>query len=204
VSADETVFHVEVRQFPHAASAFNLSREQLEARIVGPWLSGRPVEMEDRRFSPERAKVTIIEGPSLSVDEMGLGRGWANAQRDGQDVTVRIFAEAQAETTNAPRDLETSAEEFKTVVVGACTLRRLSFGEVVLLASARHPGSRASERLALAERAVWELLHQRRIELFEPDGDEPVAPAGWQAIVLSWESWSGSPQPEIQAAAVAS
>jgi hypothetical protein len=37
---------------------------------------------------------------------------------------------------------------------------------------------------------VWELLHQRRIELL--DDGTPLPSGQWEAIVLSWEVWSGS------------
>ena len=53
------MFHVELRQFPHVARAFNLSREQLFARILRPLAAGRPVELNDRRWSPEKAKLAI-------------------------------------------------------------------------------------------------------------------------------------------------
>jgi hypothetical protein len=57
------VFHVELRQFPHQARAFNLSREELDARILGPWISGAPIELQDRRWTSEKAKLTILAGP---------------------------------------------------------------------------------------------------------------------------------------------
>ena len=46
------VFHVELRQFPHQTRAFNLTREELDARILGPWVSAGGVELDDRRWSP--------------------------------------------------------------------------------------------------------------------------------------------------------
>ena len=72
------MFHLELRQFPHVARAFNLSREELERRFVGPWVSGQAIDQDDRRWSPEKARLTILEGPELRLEEIGLGRGWAN------------------------------------------------------------------------------------------------------------------------------
>jgi hypothetical protein len=46
------MFHVELRQFPHQTRAFNLSREELDDRIVGPWIEGAPIEMDDYRCCP--------------------------------------------------------------------------------------------------------------------------------------------------------
>src|SRR5207302_4612588 len=57
------VFHVELRQFPHQARAFNLTREQLDGQSLAPWISGAPTELDDRRWSLERAKLTIYERP---------------------------------------------------------------------------------------------------------------------------------------------
>jgi len=42
------VFHVELRQFPHVARVFNLSREQLDARFACPWASGTTIRHEDQ------------------------------------------------------------------------------------------------------------------------------------------------------------
>ena len=71
------VFHVQFRQFPNVARAFNLTREELDSRILGPWARGEPIQWSDRRWSPERAKLTIYEGPELRPrrsDSGGAGR----------------------------------------------------------------------------------------------------------------------------------
>ncbi|MGB8879441.1 MAG: hypothetical protein WCD11_24215, partial [Solirubrobacteraceae bacterium] len=88
------MFHVELRQFPHQTRAFNLTRQELDARILGPWVSGGRVELDDRRWTSDRARLTIYEGPVLTGDQLGLGRGWANVTRQGEDVTERLLAEA--------------------------------------------------------------------------------------------------------------
>jgi hypothetical protein len=185
--SSETAYHVEVRQFPNVARAFNLTRRQLDARIIATWLAGKSVEIDDRKFSPDRAKLKIIEGPALRTDEIAIGRGWANAERAGQDATKRILAGTSTGTAsggaNAP------LEEFKTTVLDACTGQRLDLGGVVALAARRQARSRASECLALAEQAVWELLHQRRAVLFGTNG-EAVPHDGWEDVVLAWESWA--------------
>jgi len=64
----------------------------------------------------------------------------------------------------------------------------MTFAEVMALASAEHPGRRASECLTMAEQAVWESLHQGRLVLATADG--AVAPEGWKAIILRWETWT--------------
>jgi hypothetical protein len=75
-------------------------------------------------------------------------------------------------------------------------LEELGGGQVALsrvpaLAGERLLGLRASQRLALAEQAVWELLHEGRAGLLDDDGS--VARERWEAIVLSWERWSADP-----------
>lgn len=181
------VFHVELKQFPSTGRRFNLTREQLNGRFLVPWLAGKSIELDDKRYLPEKAKLRILEGPPLRIEEIGLGRGWANAERAGEDITERVLA--QATQTASPTSFGATVEEFKSEVVGACTLRRIGFGEVVQLASVRYPRSRVSERLGLAERAVWELLHEGRVAIFIPGADEPVPREHCESIVLAWDSW---------------
>jgi hypothetical protein len=197
----ETAYHVEVRQFPNVARTFNLTRAQLDARVIAPWLAGQAVEMDDRKFSPDRAKLKIIEGPALRTDEIAIGRGWANAERAGQDATQRILARtATGSVGSVSGGVNAPLEEFKERLLEACTGRRLELGGVVALAAQRDPRSRASECLALAEQAAWELLHQRRAALFGPDGDA-VPRERWEDVVLAWESWAtdGKQGPTLEA-----
>ncbi len=202
--SSETAYHVEVRQFPNVARSFNLTRAQLDARIIVPWLAGRAVEMDDRKFSPDRAKLKIIEGPALRTDEIAIGRGWANAERAGQDATQRILAGASTGWVGSVSgDANAPLEEFKGRVLGACTGQRLELGAVVALAAQRNARSRASERLALAEQAVWELLHQRRVALIGPEG-EAVPRERWEDVVLAWQSWAtdGKLGPTLEASPI--
>jgi hypothetical protein len=175
------VFHVELRQFPHQARAFNLTRAELDARILGPWTSGGPIELDDRRFSPERARLTIYEGPELAGDQLGLGRGWANVTRDGEDVTARLLDEV----AHPP-----AVADFKRELL-ACLAEApgaVGLGRTVELAAGRYPQARVSERIALCEQAVWELLHEGAVAL-ERAG-VPVAQPEWQGVLLEWESWA--------------
>ena len=188
------VFHVELRQFPHVARAFNLTREELDARFTAPWVNGTAVEHEDRRWSPERARMTIYEGPALRPDEIGMGRGWATVGKTATEVTEAVLAQAQ----RGPQD-RLAVEAFKSEVVAAAATA-ITFAEVMARAQIGYPLWRASERLALAEQAVWELLHQRRLLI--SDGDGPVAPERWQAVLISWSTWvdGGPGAPVLRAA----
>jgi hypothetical protein len=173
------VFHVELRQFPHQARAFNLTRAELDARILSSWVAGRPVSLDDRRWSPERARLTVYEGPPLASDQLGMGRGWANVTREGEDVTERLLAEAAHPAPVA---------EFKREVMARCADGPVPIGRLVELGGERFPESRVSERLALCEQALWELLHEAAVSLVR--GGAAVTQDRWQATLLDWTAWS--------------
>jgi hypothetical protein len=174
------VFHVELRQFPHQARAFNLTREALEGRILRPWTSGAAIELDERRWSPDRARLTIYEGPRLGDDQLGMGRGWGNVTREGEDVTARLLAEA----AQPPPVLDLKREVLERCAYGPVPIRRL-----VELAGDRYPQSRVSERISLCEQAVWELLHEGAVGLARPGA--PVDRSDWQRVLLRWEAWTG-------------
>jgi hypothetical protein len=175
------VFHLELRQFPHVARAFNLTREQLDERFAKPWVSGAAVEHEDRRWSPDKARLTILEGPQLRVDEIGMGRGWATVGKTSREVTETVLAQAQRGAQS-----RASVQTFKAEIRAAASTP-ITFPEVIEVAVAEYPQWRASERLALAEQAVWELLHQGSLTLNGPEG--PIEQDRWQSIVISWSTW---------------
>jgi hypothetical protein len=170
------MFHVELRRFPHVSRAFNLTPQELEARFVKPWVAGAPVELDERTWEPAKARLTIYEAAEVKPEDMGLGRGWSLVTRDGRDVTARVLEASRA-----------SVERFKATLLGQ---GRLSLGQVVALAGNTHPGTRISDRLALAERAVWELLHEGRLTLSGSDG--PLEREQWESLLLRWESWADS------------
>jgi hypothetical protein len=187
------LFHIELRQFPHVARVFNLSREELDLRFARPWVGGSVVEHEDRRWAPERARLTIYEGPELAAEEMGLGRGWAQVGRTSREVTETVLAEAA-------RGAEAgSAVQMFKAMLQAAAVTPLTFGEVVELAVSEYPGWRASERLALAEQAVWEMLHQGLLSVSTPEG--AVEQAEWQPLLLRWSTWVDGEPLRLQAPA---
>ena len=87
------MYHVELRQFPHNMCRFNLSDAQLRA-IVEPWARKQMVDFGERKWNPEQARITILEGPQLGLDQLKMGRGWRAAERHGEDVTERVLAGA--------------------------------------------------------------------------------------------------------------
>jgi hypothetical protein len=168
------MFHVELRRFPHVSRAFNLTPEQLDGRFVRPWVAGAPIQLDERSWEPAKARLTIYEGAEVRSDDMGLGRGWATVTRDGEDVTAHVLEQARA-----------SVARFKEELAGR---GRMSLSDVVALTGESHTAARVSDRLALAERAVWELLHEGRLTLNGAGG--PLAREHWASILLRWESWS--------------
>jgi hypothetical protein len=183
-----SVFHLELRHFPHTARAFNLSREEVHARFIGPWLRGQVVELDDQRFAPERASLKIYEGRLLRTEELGYGRGWANATRTGEEVTERELAAAGPEAARGVGAVPPGLTGLKGELLALCEVGTVSLPQTLALASGAMPTARVSQRLANAELAVWELLHEGRIRLVRPGGEE-IDRAEWQPILLASASW---------------
>jgi len=177
------VFHVELRQFPHQTRAFNLTREELDERILRPWLAGEAVELNEYRWLPDRATLTIYEAPLLGVAEMGLGRGWQNVTRSGRDVTQEVLIEARDERATLP-----TAEDFKAEIAARSAAGAISISGVVELAGEWYPQSRVSERITLCEGVVWELLHSVPVTLSRRG--EAVPAYEWQGLLLAWPTWT--------------
>jgi hypothetical protein len=177
------VFHVELRQFPHQTRAFNLTREELDERILEPWIAREPVELNEYKWLPDRATLTVYEGPPLGLGDMGLGRGWQNVTRTGKEVTAIVLAELQASGGELP-----TAEDFKAEIAARSAAGAIAISGLVELAAEWYPQSRVSERIALCEGVVWELLHSVPVTLTRR-GD-PVPTYEWQPLLLTWSTWT--------------
>lgn len=163
------MFHIELRQFPHNACAFNLTETEL-SRIVEPWSREEWIEVGERKWSPHQARLTVLEGPHLPVEDLGMGRGWRNAQHQSTDVTERVIARALASSSAAPAIAESSTRGAPAVspehgapgddrapVSLDAELRPLLGSDPIALlqawrlAAQRRPELSPSESLALAE-----------------------------------------------------
>jgi hypothetical protein len=184
------MYHLELRQFPHVTRVFNLNRDELDVRFVRPWVGGTIIEHDDRRWAPERSRLKILQGPELSLEELGMGRGWATATKSSTDVTDAVIAEARRGAQARP-EVEALKGAIQEVAVNP-----VSFQDVMALAAAGHPQWRASEQLAVAEQAVWEMLHQGRLTMTE--AGDPVPRERWQPVVLSWATWAGATEQPIR------
>ncbi|HWY90741.1 MAG TPA: hypothetical protein VNY31_08730 [Solirubrobacteraceae bacterium] len=137
------MFHVELRQFPHNACAFNLIDAEL-AQIVGPWSREQWIELGERKWNPHQARMTVLEGPHLPVEDLAMGRGWRNAQHQSEDVTERVIARARGADENT--ELQPLLGPDPTALLQAWRL-----------AAQRRPELSPSESLALAESTLHSL-----------------------------------------------
>jgi hypothetical protein len=87
-------FHVELSSGIKHARSFNLSREQLMAEVIAPWLEDLPVELGEQEWQPAESKLKILEGPHLDGPDLAFGQGWSNAERASEVVTERELAAA--------------------------------------------------------------------------------------------------------------
>jgi hypothetical protein len=180
------VFHVELRQFPNVARAFNLSDPELHDQFLGDWVADRTIDYDDRRWSPEKTRLTVYEAPHLPPEEMGMGRGWANITKTGRDVTDEVVARARQ--GGAAGSSDAAVQAFKSVIEERAAAGKLSLEQLLSLAATQNPGRRVSEQLALVEQAVWELLHRRRIVIIR--ADEEVPEDEWQLLLLTLSTWT--------------
>ncbi len=201
--APRATYHIELRQFPHNFCHFNLSERELYDTIVGPWAREQWIELGERKWSPHQAKLTVLEGTHLALDQLTMGRGWRNAQRTSRDVTDRVLAAARARDqaavgpvrpagvqggpvaaqgdSGAPAVAPARAPDEALLAdsLGLELLTQLASGIISLhhaweLAAARHPQRTAAQSLLLAERAVTALLESELIVLLRRDAAEDV------------------------------
>jgi hypothetical protein len=164
------MYHVELRQFPHNMSRFNLTDGELGA-IVEPWARQQLVEFGERKWNPQQAKITILEGPHMPLEQLTMGRGWRAAQRNSEDVTDAVLAAAReaVAAATAPAPGLASSASSQPAAAAAALADPLALGVELasllgedpgrLLAvwrevAARSTGLSPSESLALAERDI--------------------------------------------------
>jgi hypothetical protein len=153
------VYHLELRQFPHNLCRFNLTEGQLRA-VVEPWVREQVLELGERKWNPQQARLTIIEGPQLENQQLSMGRGWRAAEREGEEVTERILTAAKAAVQRASaQPAAQAAAPTDPLALGVQLAALLGADPARLLAAwrevlARRPGLPPSETLALAEREI--------------------------------------------------
>lgn len=208
------MYHIELRQFPHNLCHFNLDNGALGA-IVRAWTTEPFVEIEGRKWNPNQAKLKIIEGPEIPLDQLTMGRGWRIAERQGEDVSERVLTAAKeaarAPSAGAPQPAPSDGA-LEADSLGLELLALLADGPAPLyyawrLAAKRFPERSPAECLLLAESAVGSLLKARLIMLLHPaqsdQGGQPdpnsegaqVSDAELEAVHRAHDSWAPPSEP---------
>jgi hypothetical protein len=181
------VYHVEISQDNTHVRAFNLTADELERRFLVPLRAGRRFVCEEKEFDPGSARLRVLEGPRLRLDQLTLGRGWTEAERAAGDVSERFISTAGGSGVVDGVGIRVS---LKDRILGRLSGGPARLSELPPLATELMPGSRASEQLAETEMAVWELLHRRQLQIYS--AQEAIPQERWEAVVLSAGSWFGS------------
>lgn len=104
-------FHVELSSSLSHARVFNLSREELRATVIEPWLANRPFELAESTWTPRESSLKILEGRHLDNPDLAFGQGWANAERSAENVTGRELEAAPPASTPDAFVVETELPE---------------------------------------------------------------------------------------------
>jgi hypothetical protein len=171
------VYHIELRQFPHNLCRFNLNERELRA-ITEAWMKEPWVELGERKWSPHQARLTILEGPQLPLEQLSMSRGWGAAQRQSENVTERVLEAAKGvlragspgSSAQTPPDPALVADSLGLELMALLGDGPQPLSRAWRLAAARFPERSPGESLLLAEQAVGSLLRGRLIAL------ERVAP----------------------------
>lgn len=186
------MYHVELREFPHNAHAFNLDASRLEATIVGPFVRGEVFNFGDYEWVPQRTALTILEGPELPLHQLGLGRGWARAQHSAKDVTDAILVSARER--RPPDSAPMRSRGIERQILEHCAVTPVHLNQIWLLAETAEPEASAGELLVLAERSLGQLLSEGLVEVCRGEG--PDAPAlssdEVKALLRAAGAWSGT------------
>jgi hypothetical protein len=161
------MFHIELRQFPHNMCHFNMTERELFDTIVDGWAQEQWIEMGDRKWNPHQSKLIVLEGPRIPVEQLSMGRGWPTAQRQSEDVTERVIAQAKKRSAGPPAPAPGDAhppgvEDARGVVATEQLLPLLGEDPAALLQAWRLAAERRrelapSEALALAEETLRSL-----------------------------------------------
>jgi len=195
-------FHIELRHFPANFARFNLTEAELGSLILERWAKDEWVELGDRKWNPQQAKLTVLEGPEIALDQLTMGRGWRNAQRHSREVTETVLTRARQQATAkslpAAPDLALQADSLGLEVLAELGDGRVPLHRTWELAEKRGAFGIPSQSLALAEGAVCSLLRSGLIVILAGCTGEDAQPARVptdqsHAVVRTLESWACLP-----------
>jgi hypothetical protein len=207
------MYHVELRQFPHNFCHFNMNEGELRETVLDGWVRGRWIELGERKWNPQQAKLTVLEGPHLPIEELSMGRGWRNARRHGRDVTERLLAERTAAaagggaqglggmdgsaTAQTAQQAALAADSLGLEVLARLTSEPAPIALAWALARERYPQRAAGDCLGLAEGAIRSLAQARLIVVTGAGGQEACEPGEQlQRTLLDIAAWGGGEGPE--------
>lgn len=95
------MYHVELRQFPHNFCRFNLTETELHEAVLDAWARGEWIEFGERKWNPQQAKLIVVEGPQIPLEQLSMGRGWRIVEREGKDVTEQLVTAAHNTNVSA-------------------------------------------------------------------------------------------------------
>jgi hypothetical protein len=196
-------FHVELRHFPANFARFNLTEAELGSLILQRWAKDEWVEIGDRKWNPQEAKLTVLEGPELTLDQLTMGRGWRNAQRHSREVTETVLTRAREQATvksvSPAPDLELQGDSLGLELLAELGDGRVPLHRIWELAEKRGALGIPSQSLALAERAVYSLLRSGLIVILTGSAGEDAEPARVpddesDAVLRALASWASRPE----------
>ena len=112
------MYHVELRQFPHNFCRFNLSETELREAVLDAWARGEWIEFGERKWNPQQAKLVVVEGPRIPLEQLSMGRGWRIAEREGKDVTEQLLAAMRDASVPAAGSAETERARSQAATLG--------------------------------------------------------------------------------------
>lgn len=104
------MYHVELRQFPHNFCRFNLTETELREAVLDAWARGEWIDFGERKWNPQQAKLIVVEGPQIPLEQLSMGRGWRIAEREGKDVTEQLIAAAHSSSVSVAGSAATSEQ----------------------------------------------------------------------------------------------
>ena len=127
------------------------------------------------------------------------GFSWANVTKNCTEVTEQLLTlERQAAASGSAGNRATeTVSRLQAEILERCALGELVVSELIELLSRRHPDWRVSDRIALAEQSIWQLLHQGRLTISWADGGPPIEKDAWGPVLLSWRTWSPDGAPDV-------
>ena len=161
-----------------------MTRAELDARFVRPWVQGEMIEHDERRWAPERTRLKILEGPGCALDELGMGRGWGQATKGSEDVTDAVLAAGRSEApARGPRSRRSRSRSPQRAAepLALTEVMALAGGRPSRLASLPNSSRRPSRRCgSCCTSGGWRCR----------GGRGRIRRERWQEVVLRWSTWA--------------